>query len=116
MEKDAAGSPLLPMHHGLTNPGTSRTSPAAYPTSCPEIDVEAHLRERFAVDEILAEAEEAHVDLIVMGTHGRSGLGRVLLGSIAKGVMRKSRLPVLTTKNPLVPGATEAMVKVSATA
>ena len=33
MEKDAAGYPSLPLHYGLTNPGTSRTSPAAYPTS-----------------------------------------------------------------------------------
>jgi hypothetical protein len=32
MEKDAAGCPSLLMHYGLTNPGTSRTSPAAYPT------------------------------------------------------------------------------------
>ena len=33
MEKDAAGYPSLPLHYGLMNPGTSRTSPAAYPTS-----------------------------------------------------------------------------------
>ena len=32
MEKDAAGCPSLPSHYGLTNPGTSRTSPAAYLT------------------------------------------------------------------------------------
>jgi len=35
MEKGAAGCPSLPLHYGLTNPGTSRTSPAAYPTSSP---------------------------------------------------------------------------------
>jgi hypothetical protein len=33
MEKDAAGCPSLPSHYGLTNPGTSRTSPAAYLTT-----------------------------------------------------------------------------------
>jgi hypothetical protein len=32
MEKDAAGYPSLPLHYGLTNPGTGRTSPAAYLT------------------------------------------------------------------------------------
>jgi hypothetical protein len=32
MEKDAAGCPSLPLQYGLTNPGTNRTSPAAYPT------------------------------------------------------------------------------------
>ena len=35
MEKDAAGCPSLLSHYGLTNPGTSRTSPAAYPTARP---------------------------------------------------------------------------------
>jgi hypothetical protein len=35
MEKGAAGCPSLPSHYGLMNPGTSRTSPAAYPTSSP---------------------------------------------------------------------------------
>jgi len=34
MEKDAAGYPSLLLHYGLTNPGTSRTSPAAYLTRC----------------------------------------------------------------------------------
>lgn len=33
-EKDAVGCPSLPTHYGLTNPDTSRTSPAAYPTPC----------------------------------------------------------------------------------
>ena len=32
MEKDAAGCPSLPLHHGIMNPGTRRTSPAVYPT------------------------------------------------------------------------------------
>jgi nucleotide-binding universal stress UspA family protein len=47
------------------------------------------------VDQILAEAEEERATLIVMATHGRSGLQRLLLGSVADKVMRMSTRPVL---------------------
>jgi len=40
--------------------------------------------------------EEEHTDLIVVGTHGRSGLGKVLLGSVAEKIFRQARCPVLT--------------------
>ena len=43
-------------------------------------------------------AEQLHVDLIVMGTHGRSGMKRFLMGSIAEYVMRHAHCPVLTVK------------------
>ena len=42
-------------------------------------------------------AREQHVDLIVMGTHGRRGLSHLLLGSVAEGVLRTAACPVLTT-------------------
>jgi nucleotide-binding universal stress UspA family protein len=41
------------------------------------------------------EAESWHADLIVIGTHGRTGLDRMLLGSVAEGVVRVSTVPVL---------------------
>ena len=47
-------------------------------------------------------AEEQHCSLIVLGTHGRTGLSRVLLGSVAEDVIRHSRVPVLTLKTPLL--------------
>jgi nucleotide-binding universal stress UspA family protein len=43
-------------------------------------------------------AEEEHVDLIVMGTHGRTGLTRLLMGSVAEAVVRRAPCPVLTYK------------------
>jgi nucleotide-binding universal stress UspA family protein len=43
-------------------------------------------------------ADEHGVDAIVMGTHGRTGVERALLGSVAEGVIRRSELPVFTTK------------------
>jgi len=48
--------------------------------------------------EIIEYAKEQQIDLIVMGTHGRSGLAHVLLGSVAERVVRKARCPVLTVR------------------
>jgi nucleotide-binding universal stress UspA family protein len=45
--------------------------------------------------EILADAEDAGADLIVMGTHGRTGLDRFLLGSVSERVVRTADVPVL---------------------
>ena len=45
---------------------------------------------------IIDTAKESGADMIVMGTHGRTGLGRVLLGSVAEKVVRTSTVPVLT--------------------
>jgi nucleotide-binding universal stress UspA family protein len=52
--------------------------------------------------EITAFAEKVHADLIVMGTHGRTGLGRLLMGSVAEEVLRRAPCPVMTIKNPVV--------------
>jgi nucleotide-binding universal stress UspA family protein len=46
-------------------------------------------------------AREGEFDLIVMGSHGRSGISRLLLGSVAESVMRKSHVPVLTLRLPM---------------
>jgi nucleotide-binding universal stress UspA family protein len=50
----------------------------------------------FAVDEILRYASEHKIDLIVCGTHGRTGLSHVLLGSVAERLVRVAPCPVLT--------------------
>jgi nucleotide-binding universal stress UspA family protein len=48
--------------------------------------------------EIIRYAKQENIDLIVMGTHGRSGLVHVLLGSVAERVVRKAPCPVLTVR------------------
>jgi nucleotide-binding universal stress UspA family protein len=48
--------------------------------------------------EIVRTAEEEHAGMIVMGTHGRSGLNRALLGSVAERVIRLAPCPVLTVR------------------
>lgn len=62
--------------------------------------IETRLVEGRAATEILRTASESTCDLIVMGTHGRSGLGRILLGSVAEEVLRKAPCPVLTLRTP----------------
>jgi nucleotide-binding universal stress UspA family protein len=59
--------------------------------------VRGHLVQGAPVEEVLAFAVREKSHLIVMGTHGRSGLGHLLLGSIAEQVVRTAPVPVLTT-------------------
>ena len=52
------------------------------------------------VDEINRFVTEEGCDLVVMGTHGRTGLQHLLVGSVAERVVRTSRVPVLTVRHP----------------
>jgi CheY-like chemotaxis protein/nucleotide-binding universal stress UspA family protein len=65
--------------------------------------------------EILRVAKERQCDLILMGTHGRTGIGRFLMGSVAEQVLRRAPCPVVTAKAPL-PQARPAGEPVAATA
>ena len=65
------------------------------------IDVDRRYLTGAAVAQIVDFADRENVDLIVMGTHGRTGVSRVLMGSIAEGVLRKAQCPVLTVKSPV---------------
>jgi nucleotide-binding universal stress UspA family protein len=53
-----------------------------------------------APDEIVRVAKEVGCDLIVMGTHGRTGLGRLLLGNTAESVLPEASCPVIILKSP----------------
>ncbi|WIJ24339.1 universal stress protein [Devosia sp. RR2S18] len=57
-----------------------------------------HVAERQTADAILDTAKDQKADLIVMGSHGRRGIGRLLLGSQAAEVLARSSLPVLIVK------------------
>jgi len=58
------------------------------------------VREGTPFYEIIQYAKETNIDLIVIGTHGHSGLMHVLLGSVAEKVVRKAPCPVLTVRHP----------------
>lgn len=62
--------------------------------------VETQLRIGDPVVEILEAIEKEKPDLVVVGSHGRTGLKRLLLGSVAEAVLRRSSCPVLTVRTP----------------
>jgi nucleotide-binding universal stress UspA family protein len=62
--------------------------------------VEREVREGTPFFEIIRYAKEKEMDLIVMGTHGHTGLAHVLLGSVTERVVRKAPCPVLTVRHP----------------
>ncbi len=62
------------------------------------VQLERRLQEGQVIPEILRRAAETPCDLIVMGTHGRTGLSRLLLGSVAEGVLRQAPCPVLSVR------------------
>lgn len=63
------------------------------------VEVTAFVRFGGAVDEILKFAKEREVSTIVMGTHGRTGVKHLLIGSVTERVVRTSPVPVLTIRH-----------------
>lgn len=63
-----------------------------------KVPVERHLLDGEPARAIIRLAEDEHVDMIVMGTHGRTGLSRLVMGSVAEAVVRGAKCPVLTLR------------------
>jgi universal stress protein A len=63
-------------------------------------NVETVLGEGSAARQIVKTAHQGDYDLIVMGTHGRSGLDHLIIGSVAENVVRHARCEVLTVRQP----------------
>jgi nucleotide-binding universal stress UspA family protein len=70
--------------------------------SDPAVGVEYQIEEGDPATAIVQVAQERPCEMIVLGTHGRSGLGRLLLGSVAEQVVRKAPCPVVTARAPLL--------------
>ncbi len=71
------------------------------PAVDPALATEQCVKDGDAAASILQAARETGCDLIVMGTRGRTGLGRLALGSVAEMVLRKATCPVLLAKAPV---------------
>jgi nucleotide-binding universal stress UspA family protein len=86
---------ILPgFHHEVTT-----AARRALESFCQGVGIEdAALREGDPVTEILAYARERKAGLIILGTHGRTGLAHALLGSVAEKIIRQSEIPVLTVR------------------
>jgi len=69
---------------------------------CAGLEVEELITHGDAATEIVRVAKEREVDLIVISSHGRTGLGRILFGSTAEAVVRHATCPVLVVKPPPV--------------
>lgn len=92
----AGGEMLLPQPE-YPNPEIKKMLEAVVPPD-KSVKYEHHLVLGVPADDIVRTAEEQSADLIVIGTHGRTGLKRVLMGSVAEAVMRRASCPVLTLK------------------
>lgn len=66
----------------------------------PHVNYEHRYLEGGPIHEIVEFAEREHIDLIIIGSHGRTGLSRLLMGSVAEGVVRRAPCPVLIVKHP----------------
>jgi len=66
----------------------------------PGVEVGSTLRQGVPWSEIVAVVQETKADLVVMGTHGRRGFARMLLGSVAEKVVRTAPCPVVTVHGP----------------
>lgn len=64
------------------------------------VAVETAIREGVPHEEILTVIDEQAIDFVVMGTHGRGGLDRLLIGSVTERVVRSTDVPVLTVGGP----------------
>jgi universal stress protein A len=91
--QQGSGIPAAELLATLRREGQAFLATAAQRTGLPP--AWQFLREGKPADEILAAAREWEADLIVIGTHGRSGVSRILLGSTAESVVRDAACPVL---------------------
>ena len=64
------------------------------------LEVETIVEKGIPFNEIVNTGEKLGMDIIVIGTHGRSGLTHVMMGSVAEKVVRKAPCPVLTVRIP----------------
>jgi nucleotide-binding universal stress UspA family protein len=89
---------------GAVDPSTFRASLEELGSSLDGPDLKYPVETRLSLgldrEEILRTAQEVGCDLIVMGTHGRSGLGRLLMGSVAEAVLPRASCPVMVVKTP----------------
>jgi nucleotide-binding universal stress UspA family protein len=78
--------------------GAEKTMDVFVQENFTEIDAEPKVVTGYASDEILNFVEQEGVDLVVMGTHGRKGIDRILFGSVAEKVVKGAKVPVLTIR------------------
>ena len=92
--------PIADISEQLEDSATRELPKIAECEECSGLDVEEVIAHGDAAAEIVRVAKERQVDLIVLSSHGRTGLGRILFGSTAEAVVRHASCPVLVVKPP----------------
>ena len=92
--------PVADISERLEDSATRELPKFARHEECIGLDVEDVIAHGEAASEIVRVAKERGVDLIVISSHGRTGLGRILFGSTAESVVRHAPCPVLVVKPP----------------
>ncbi|MBI4632580.1 MAG: universal stress protein [Deltaproteobacteria bacterium] len=64
-----------------------------------DVEIIPYLKRGIPFDEILKEQEEKTIDLIVIASHGRTGIRRILIGSVAEKITRNASCPVMLVRN-----------------
>jgi universal stress protein A len=95
-----AGMPVPPPPPPTIDWSGLRAELDALAAGIKNVSVESRLLEGEPASTIVDLAREVGADIIVIGSHGRTGLSRVLLGSVAEHVVRMAGCPVLTVKTP----------------
>lgn len=84
----------------MQNAAHDRLGTLLTPDEIKELTPERVMRLGVPADEIVRFAAEHHADLIVMGTHSREGVARIMVGSVTEKVVRRAPCPVLTVHHP----------------
>ena len=92
--------PVADISEQLEDSATRELPKIADSEECSGLEVEEVIVHGDAATEIVRVAKERDVDLIVISSHGRTGLGRILFGSTAESVVRHASCPVLVVKPP----------------
>ncbi len=86
------------MHEALKNQGQQAVNYVKDLGEIKGINVESVLLEGNPSDELIRYAEEEKMDIVIMGTLGKTGLDRLLLGSVAGNLVRHSKVPVMVVR------------------
>jgi nucleotide-binding universal stress UspA family protein len=88
------------LFENMRNAAYDRLGRLLPPEVAVKVRAEFSMRIGIPADEITKYASERDIDLIVIGTHGRTGIAHAVMGSVAEKVVRKGPCPVLTIHNP----------------